>query len=122
MAWAAVRSKNPYYRCKFEILSLRLGKKRAIVAIARKVIVSIFHMFSDMKEWHPKDCDDCFVPRGLSVQKESRKLNKTVSTLKAMGMTEHQIFKTIAKGFDDSEIKDDAGNSYDSITGEYITA
>ena len=24
--------------------------------------------------------------------------------------------------FDDSEIKDDAGNSYDSITGEYITA
>uniref|UniRef100_UPI0025AA27CD transposase n=1 Tax=Faecalibaculum rodentium TaxID=1702221 RepID=UPI0025AA27CD len=122
VAWAAVRSKNPYYRCKFEILSLRLGKKRAIVAIARKVIVSIFHMFSDMKEWHPKDCDDCFVPRGLSVQKESRKLNKTVSTLKAMGMTEHQILKTIAKGFDDSEIKDDAGNSYDSITGEYITA
>ena len=24
--------------------------------------------------------------------------------------------------YDDSEIKDDAGNSYDSITGEYITA
>ncbi|WP_289756116.1 IS110 family transposase [Faecalibaculum rodentium] len=121
-AWAAVRSKNPYYRCKFEILSLRLGKKRAIVAIARKMIISIFHMFSDMKEWHPKDCDDCFVPRSLSVQKESRKLNKTVNTLKAMGLTEHQILKTIAAGLDDPEISDDEGNRYDLITGEYRTA
>ncbi len=121
-AWAAVRSKNPYYRCKFEVLSLRLGKKRAIVAIGRKMIVSIFHMFLNMKEWHPKDCDDCFVPWGLSVQKETRILNKTVNTLKAMGMTDHQILKTIAQGFEDSEIRDEEGNTYDLITGEYITA
>lgn len=40
-AWAAVRSKNPYYRCKFEVLSLRLGKKRAIVAIGRNWIRKI---------------------------------------------------------------------------------
>uniref|UniRef100_UPI0026006A34 transposase n=1 Tax=uncultured Faecalibaculum sp. TaxID=1729681 RepID=UPI0026006A34 len=121
-AWAAVRSKNPYYRCKFEVLSLRLGKKRAIVAIGRKMIVSIFHMFLNMKEWHPKDCDDCFVPWGLSVQKETRILNKTVNTLKAMGMTDHQILKTIAQGFEDSEISDEEGNTYDLITGEYIAA
>ncbi|WP_289763969.1 hypothetical protein [Faecalibaculum rodentium] len=86
------------------------------------MIISIFHMFSDMKEWHPKDCDDCFVPRSLSVQKESRKLNKTVNTLKAMGLTEHQILKTIAAGLDDPEISDDEGNRYDLITGEYRTA
>ncbi|WP_305244383.1 IS110 family transposase [uncultured Faecalibaculum sp.] len=121
-AWAAVRSKNPYYRCKFEVLSLRLGKKRAIVAIGRKMIVSIFHMFLNMEEWYPKDCDDFFVPRGLSVKKETRILNKTVNTLKAMGMTDHQILKTIAQGFEDSEISDEEGNTYDLITGEYIAA
>ncbi|WP_297969962.1 hypothetical protein, partial [uncultured Faecalibaculum sp.] len=88
----------------------------------RKMIVSIFHMFLNMEEWYPKDCDDFFVPRGLSVKKETRILNKTVNTLKAMGMTDHQILKTIAQGFEDSEISDEEGNTYDLITGEYIAA
>lgn len=44
-AWAAVRAKKPYYGCKFHALSPRMNKKRAIIAIARKMLVAIYHMF-----------------------------------------------------------------------------
>jgi transposase len=43
---AAARSKGTYLRDKFHRLKARRGYKRAAVAIAHKILVSIYHMLS----------------------------------------------------------------------------
>ena len=46
VAHCAVKDKNnSYYAKKFEKLSKRRGKKRAYIAIARKILVAIYHIF-----------------------------------------------------------------------------
>ena len=37
---------NPYYAEKYNKISKRRGKKRTIIAIARKILVAIYHMIS----------------------------------------------------------------------------
>ena len=43
-AWAAVRTKGSYLSALYHRLSGRRGKKRAIVAVARSMLVSVYHM------------------------------------------------------------------------------
>ncbi len=45
-AWAASRTKDTYLKARYQRLAARRGKKRAIVAIARSILVSIWHMLS----------------------------------------------------------------------------
>lgn len=45
-AWAASRTKDTYLKARYHRLAARRGKKRAIVAIARSILVSIWHMLS----------------------------------------------------------------------------
>lgn len=44
VAWAASKTKDTYLRSKYRKLAPRLGKKRALVAIAHKILVSIYHV------------------------------------------------------------------------------
>src|SRR5665647_2204371 len=47
VAHAAVKSKiSHYYKSKYERISKRRGKKRAIIAIARMILTAIYHMSS----------------------------------------------------------------------------
>ncbi|MDD6639479.1 MAG: IS110 family transposase, partial [Erysipelotrichaceae bacterium] len=56
VAHNAVKDKtNSYYAKKFEKISKRRGKKRAYIAIARKILVAIYHMFSNGEVWNPND-------------------------------------------------------------------
>ena len=56
IAHNAVKDKNnSYYAKKFEKISKRRGKKRAYIAIARKILVAIYHMFETGEVWNPKD-------------------------------------------------------------------
>jgi len=51
-----VKSKiSPYYRLKYERISKRRGKKRAIIAIARMILTAIYHMFVTGEEFNPSD-------------------------------------------------------------------
>lgn len=55
-ALAAVRSrKEPYFAIKYQRIAKRRGKKKAIIAIARMMLVSIYHMLSDNKDFQPDD-------------------------------------------------------------------
>lgn len=45
-AWAAVRTKDSFLKARYHRLAARRGKKRAIVAIAHSMLVSIWHMLS----------------------------------------------------------------------------
>lgn len=42
VAWAAVKKKGSYYREKYWRLRYRLGPKKAIVAIAHKIIKALY--------------------------------------------------------------------------------
>lgn len=45
-AWAASRTKDTWLKARYHQLAARRGKKRAIVAIGRSMLVSIWHMLS----------------------------------------------------------------------------
>lgn len=56
-ALAAVKStkKQPYFYYKYLDLKKRRGHKKAVIAIARKMLVSIYHMIKEDKDFHPTD-------------------------------------------------------------------
>lgn len=47
VAWAAVKKKKSYYKEKYYRLKARRGAKRAIVAIAHRLLKAIFHIIKD---------------------------------------------------------------------------
>ena len=56
VAHCAVKDKsNDYYVKKFNSISKRRGKKRAYIAIARKILVAIYHMLSTGELFNPSD-------------------------------------------------------------------
>ncbi len=56
VAHSAVIDKDcDYYAVKYKQLSKRRGKKRAIIAIARKILVAIYHMLSTVEVFNPTD-------------------------------------------------------------------
>lgn len=55
-ALAAVKSKKePYFAIKYQRLAKRRGKKKAIIAIARMMLTSIYHMLLNGEDFHPDD-------------------------------------------------------------------
>lgn len=49
-AWAAARSKDTWLAARFWRLARRIGKKKALVAVAHSIVVAIWHM-------HTNSCD-----------------------------------------------------------------
>ena len=56
-ALASIKStkKHPYFYCKYKTLKKRRGHKKAIIAIARKMLVSIYHMIKEDTDFQPID-------------------------------------------------------------------
>jgi len=46
-AWAASHTKNTYLSAQFRQIARRRGKKRAIIAVARTILVAAYHMLAD---------------------------------------------------------------------------
>ena len=89
-ALAAAKStkKDPYFHNKYETLKKRRGHKKAIIAIARKMLVAIYHMIKDDKDFLPVDHED--------VTQNTRKtkglnLNNVIAFLKEQGADESTI-------------------------------
>ena len=56
VAHCAVKDKsNTYYANKFNKISKRHSKKRTYIAIARKILVAIYHMLLTGEVWNPCD-------------------------------------------------------------------
>lgn len=54
---------HPYWKAQFERLSARIGKKKAIVAIARKLLVVVWHVLS--KQEADRHADQALVTRTI---------------------------------------------------------
>ena len=47
VAWAAIKTKDSYFKDKYYRLKARRGAKRAIVAIAHRILLGIYHVIKD---------------------------------------------------------------------------
>jgi transposase len=87
VAHAAVTDKkNPYYRIKYERISKRRGKKRAIIAIARMILTAIFHMLSTGEVWNPVDLNQIDMPPELREREIQKSLRRAAKLLVAHGI------------------------------------
>ncbi|MDF1575240.1 MAG: IS110 family transposase [Bacteroidales bacterium] len=53
-AWAASRTKGSFYKTKFEQLCIRKSRKKALIAIARKLLTVVWHVLSEDEPFNPK--------------------------------------------------------------------
>ncbi len=87
IAHAAVKSKaTPYYRLKYERISKRRGKKRAIIAIARMILTAVFHMLIIGEVWNPTDLNQIDMPPERREQEVHKSLCRAVKLLVAHGL------------------------------------
>jgi transposase len=56
-AWAASRTKETWLKARYHRLVARRGKKRAIVALGRSILVSIWHMLSKQQPYQDLGAD-----------------------------------------------------------------
>jgi transposase len=56
-AWAASRTKDTFLKARYHRLAARRGKKRAIVAIGRSILVSVWHMLSRRQPYQDLGAD-----------------------------------------------------------------
>lgn len=62
-ALAAIKCKSqPYFAIKYSRIRKRRGHKKAIIAIARMMMVSIYHMISEKKPFQPTDYEELMNP------------------------------------------------------------
>jgi transposase len=56
-AWAASHTKDTYLAARFRRLAARKGKKRAIVAVAHTILVSMYHMLKNKQTYRELGAD-----------------------------------------------------------------
>lgn len=74
-ALAAIRKKNSYFGQKYTRIKKRRGHKKAIIAIARMMLVSIYHMILTGEKFNPSDYESFKDPKP-----QREKNNYTVET------------------------------------------
>lgn len=88
VAHAAVKATdNSYYRLKYEQISKRRGKKRAIIAIARMILTAIFKMMSTGEVWNPTDLFKVDMPESLKEKQLSKAVKQATKFLEKQGLT-----------------------------------
>jgi len=87
VAHAAVKAKDsPYYRNKYERISKRRGKKRAIIAIARMILTAVYNMLNTGEVWNPSDLCKVDMPPVLSEQQKRKAVKNAFKLLIAQGL------------------------------------
>ena len=82
-ALAAINSKsNPYYKIKYNKIKKRRGHKKAIIAIARMMLVNIHYILSTGEAFNPSDFDDVVNPKPV---KKVFTVDNAIEFLKSQG-------------------------------------
>lgn len=83
-ALSAIKStSNPYYRIKYNIIKKRRGHKKAIVAIARMILVNIYAILSTGEVYNPCDFKEVTSPKPA---KKEMTIENALSFLQAQGI------------------------------------
>ena len=96
VAHCAVKDKsNSYYAKKFDKISKRRGKKRAYIAIARKILVAIYHMFITGEVWNPTDLASVETPIQDRIKYTKNNFNQSFKQLLSLGLTSEELIELI---------------------------
>ena len=92
VAHAAVKSKqSPYYANKYERISKRRGKKRAIIAIARMILTAAYFMFKTGEVWNPSDLFKVDMPIALQEKQKQKAIQHAYKLLIDEGLLDPSI-------------------------------
>mgnify|MGYP000514557624 FL=1 len=98
VAHAAVKDKNcDYYADKFSKISKRRGKKRAIIAIARKILVVIYHILKTGEVFNPSDMADVETTKQQRIEYIKNNLRNAFNQLSRTGLSDEEILQFIIK-------------------------
>ena len=98
VAHAAVKDKTcSYYAEKFGRISKRRGKKRAIIAIARKILVAIYHILKTGEVFNPSDMADVETTKEQRIAYITNNFRNAFNQLSRTGLSEEEIFSIIIK-------------------------
>ena len=96
VAHCAVKDKtNSYYADKFNKISKRRGKKRAYIAIARKILVAIYHMLSTGEVWNPIDLASVETADKDRIRYTKNNFNQSLKQLLSLGLTSNELINLI---------------------------
>lgn len=79
VAWAAIKKKDSYFKDKYYRLKARRGAKRAIVAVAHRILLGIYHVINDGVEF--RDLGASY----LTEQKKTQKISYLRKQAQLMG-------------------------------------
>ena len=87
-AHAAIKAseKSPYFRIKYEHIMKRRGKKKAIIAIARMMLTSIFAMLQTGETFCPSDLQKYDMPEELQKKRTFAAAKEAVKLLVSLGL------------------------------------
>ena len=92
-ALAAIKSKKqPYFAIKYGRIKKRRGHKKAIIAIARMMMVCIYHMVSEKKPFTPTDYEDLMAPQN-HVERVVLNENNVFAYLESLGYDSSKLVK-----------------------------
>jgi len=87
VAHAAVKSTNSsYYKVKYERISKRRGKKRAIIAIARMILTAIYHMFITGEVFNPIVLYKIDMPQEIREKQKDKAIRQAAKFLISLGL------------------------------------
>lgn len=96
VAHSAVKDKfDTYYADKFNKISKRRGKKRAYIAIARKILVAIYHMLSTGEVWNPSDLASIETSDKDRIRYTKNNFNQSLKQLLSLGLTSDELINLI---------------------------
>ena len=92
VAHSAIKDKtNTYYAEKYNKISKRRGKKRTIIAIARKILVAIYHMISTGEVWNPTDLASVETLAKDRIKYTKNNLKQSAKQLISLGLTSEEL-------------------------------
>ena len=96
VAHCAVKNKtNTYYVDKFNKISKRRGKKRSYIAIARKILVAIYHMLLTGEIWNPRDLASVETSDKDKIKYTKNNFNQSLKQLLSFGLTSNELIDLI---------------------------
>ena len=86
-AHAAVKDKDaPYYKTKYQTISKRRGKKRAIIAIARMMLTAAYQILKSGEAWNPSDLFKIDMPIVLHDKQKAKAIRNALKLLVSQGV------------------------------------
>lgn len=96
VAHCAIKDKtNTYYASKFNKISKRRGKKRSYIAIARKILVAIYHMLSTGEVWNPTDLATNETNDKDRIKYTKNNFKQSLKQLLSLGLTSEELLEIV---------------------------